>query len=112
MEMRLAVRQHLHALDDGREEVVYHNVIDGAPRWLRWLSPDYVVLHTTFLGIRWYEDFDRYRAQYAWLKRLACPKIALPQDEYDHSSILEDWLAELDVSHVLSCFGSSQRRVL
>jgi hypothetical protein len=112
MEMRLAVRRHLEALDNGRDEIVYHNAIDAPPRRLRYLCPDFVVLHTTFLGTRWNEDFERTRRQFAWIGRLHCPKIALPQDEYDHSAVLEDWLLELGATHVFSCFGESQRAVL
>ena len=112
LEMRLAVRQHLRALDDGRDKVVYHNAFQKAPPRLRRLAPDYVRLHPTFLGVRWNEDFARYRDEYAWLRELGCPKIALPQDEYDHSEILEDWLAELDATHIFSCFGAELRRLL
>jgi hypothetical protein len=112
MEMRLAVRRHLEALDDGRDEIIYHNAIDAPPRRLRYLRPDFVVLHTTFLGTRWNEDFERTRRQFAWIGRLHCPKIALPQDEYDHSAVLEEWLLELGATHVFSCFGESQRAVL
>jgi len=110
--MRLAVRQHLRVLDDGSDKVIYHNAFREPPPWLHRLAPDFVVLHPTFLGVRWNEDFDRYRKTYAWLSQLECAKIALPQDEYDHSAVLEDWLTELRATHVFSCFGSAQRRLL
>lgn len=112
MEMRLAVRQHLEALADGQDELVYHNAVDAPSRRLRRLRPDAVVLHTTFLGTRWNEDFERLRGQFSWLAKLDVPKIALPQDEYDHSAVLEDWLLELGATHVFSCFDGSLRRVL
>jgi hypothetical protein len=112
MEMRIAVRHHLEALDDGQDKVIYHNAVDVPPRGLRWVRPDAVVLHTTFLGMRWNDDFDRLRQEYSWLSELDVRKIALPQDEYDHSAVLEDWLLELGATHVFSCFDAPLRRVL
>lgn len=111
--MRLAVQQHLHALDVLQDaEIVYHNANDPPPRWLRYLRPDGVVLHATFLGVRWNDDFERYRALYSWVARFECPTVALPQDEYDHSQVLEEWLIELGATRVLSCFDTATRRVL
>lgn len=112
LDMRLAVRQHLHALDRVGDEIVYHNAIDSPPRWLSWLRPDFCVLHTTFLGVRWNDDFDVYRRRFEWVARMRCPKIALPQDEYDHSEVLEEWLTELGATAVYSCFGGRERALL
>ena len=88
-EMRLAVRQHLHLLDGPGVRVLYRNAFDPAPPWLAWTQPDLCVLHTTFLGVRWNHDFDDYRRRFDWIARLDCPRVALPQDEYNK------WLAEL-----------------
>lgn len=110
--MRLAVHQHLHALDRGAGEVVYHNAAQQIPRWLPWLRPDFVVLHPTFLGLRWDEEFDLFRERFRWLAELRCPKLALPQDEYDHSQQLVDWLVELGVTTIYSCFEGANRSTL
>jgi hypothetical protein len=110
--MRLAVRQHLHVLDGRGAQVLYHNAVDPVPPWLRRTAPDLCILHTTFLCARWSDDFDRYRRSFRWIADLGCPKLALPQDEYDHSAVLEDWLLELGVTSVHSCFGRWQRATL
>lgn len=112
VELRPAVRAHLHALDGHGDTLVYHNAAHGSPRWLRSLRPDVVILHTTFLCLRWVEDFPRHESRFAWLADLDRPKIALPQDEYDHSEVLDYWLASLGVSRVYSNFGQSTREVL
>jgi hypothetical protein len=111
--MRLAVRQHLHVLD-GRSDAqtLYHNAVDPAPPWVVRTAPDLCILHTTFLCARWYEDFDTYRRRFRWIAALDCPKIAFPQDEYDHAALLEDWLLELGATSVYSCFGREQRATL
>jgi len=110
--MRQAVHQHQHALDGGEDTVVYHNAVDPAPRWLRALPWDAVVLHTVFLCARWVDEFPLFRRRFAWIADLECVKIAIPQDEYDHSENLDDWLSDLGVTHVLSCFGPEYRELL
>src|SRR3954471_21073666 len=108
--MRRSVRDHLHALDGGLEQVVYHNAYHadsygGTPSGLRGLSFDGVVLHTTFLCERWSDRPPLQRQRYAWSGALRCPKLALPQDEYDHSEVLDEWLAELGTTAVFTIFG-------
>jgi hypothetical protein len=104
LEMRVAVEQHLRALDRGPDRVTYLNACHRPPRWHRLESYDAVVLHTTFLCLRWGPDFARDRRAWSWLAELDCPKIALPQDEYDHADVLDEWLEELGVTTVFSNF--------
>ncbi len=111
-EMRHAVERHLHALDGGDEEIVYVNASEPQPWWLRRERFDGVVLHTTFLGLRWNRTFERRRAAWAWIADLRVPKVALPQDEYRLAHVLDDWLMELGVDHVLSNFDEPARRLL
>jgi hypothetical protein len=56
--------------------------------------------------------FEGFARRVAWLSRLDCVKIAVPQDEYDHAHALDRWLEELRVSHVLSNFDVPQRALL
>ena len=110
--MRHAVRQHLHVLDGRGARILYHNAIDPAPPWVVGTAPDLCILHTTFLCARWFDDFDSYRRRFRWIAALDCPKVALPQDEYDHAAVLEDWLLELGVTSIYSCFGPEQQSIL
>ena len=64
-----------------------------------------MILHTTFLGLRWIEGFDRRRRRSEWIAELQCPKIALPQDDYDHAAVLDGWLSELGVDVVFTAAG-------
>ena len=109
LDLRPAVERHLHALDGLGLELLYHNAMEGSPRALSRVRPDAVVLHTTFLCLRWFEDYERHRLRFAWLSALDCPKLALPQDEYDHSEVLEEWLLEVGVTHVYSNFEAAVR---
>ena len=99
---RLAVDRHLRALRRLPGRVVAYNAAYGAPRWLRRVDADAVVLHTTFLALRWLDGFERRRERSAWIADLTCPKLALPQDDYDHAEILDEWLEELGVDVVLT----------
>jgi hypothetical protein len=66
------------------------------------MEPAAIVLHTTFLGIRWLTSFESWRERSAWLGRVGCPLIALPQDDFDHAAILDEWLEELGATRVLT----------
>jgi len=107
--MRLAVEQHLRLLEGTGARILYRNAIDPTPPWLAWTGPDLCVLHTTFLShARWGYSFAEFRDRFRWIMRLQCPKVALPQDEYDHAAVIDEWLLELGVTSVYSCFGPEQ----
>jgi hypothetical protein len=112
--MRAAVNDHLHALAFGDEshQILYYNALNGAPASLRYLKFDAVILHTLLLGRRWEPHFEQWRRKLDWVGDLPALKIALPQDEYDHSEILDDWLRQWGVSIIFSNFDESQRRLL
>jgi hypothetical protein len=110
--LRQAIYDHLHVLDGGPERVIYHNSFTDPPRAVRGLEFDGVLLHTTFLCERWSPDFEDVRRRYAWIADLTCTKVALPQDEYDHSAVLDEWLAELGVGEVFTVLGDEVRPVL
>lgn len=112
LELRPAVERHLRALDGYEDRLVYHNAAHGSPPGLARIRPDAVLLHTTFLCLRWFEDFPRHRRRFSWLAGLDCPKLAVPQDEYDHSDLLDEWLAELGATHVFTNFGQETRSTL
>ena len=76
------------------------------------MNPDAVVLHTTFLCMRWSHLFPTWKEDVRWLADLDCAKIALPQDEYDHSEVLDEWLYELGAASILSNFDDRFRETL
>jgi glycosyltransferase involved in cell wall biosynthesis len=71
-------------------------------------SFDAVILDTTFLCSRWAKPtsiFEKIRQDYDFVRRWQAVKIAMPQDEYDHSAILDEWLADWGIDVVYSpCF--------
>lgn len=108
--LRSAIDQHLHTFDhiDGVEPI-YFNAAWGAPEWLLQAGFDAVVLHTTLLCIRWAPWFAGAKSNLSWIARFEGPVLALPQDEYDHSEVLDEWLGELGVDAVFSNFAGQAR---
>jgi hypothetical protein len=108
--LRAAIHHHLHVLDaaPSRYDTWYVNTFLGVSPWLRRVAPDAVILHTTLLCLRWSEHLTAFRQALRWLGDLHCPKIALPQDEYDHAEVLEEWLLELGVSDVFTIFDAAR----
>jgi hypothetical protein len=113
VEMREAVRLHLHALDEvAPGSVIYHNAHDPFPIGARRRRYRAVILHNTFLCMRWSTAFTDYLSRIAWIAERPIPKVAIPQDEYDHHEILDEWLSVLGVGHVFTNFGAEERKVL
>jgi len=64
-----------------------------------------VILDTTALCIRYYrprELFEAGKERYRFLAQSDAVRVALPQDEYDHSDILDQWLDEYRIDVVYS----------
>lgn len=116
-QFRLTIRQHLYALQvyTEKHQILYWNACLGTPAWLRMMPCiDVVILHTTLLCMRWGEaaEFRELRERMAWLSTLDAAKIAIPQDEYDHAELLDEWLYNLGVSVIFSNFGEEARKLL
>jgi hypothetical protein len=112
--IRPSIRHHLEALrySPHGHRLVYVNFANGAPPLLRRGRIDAIVLHTTLLALRgagWWPDM---LSPLAWIADHPAIKIALPQDEYDHAELLDDWLREWRVPVVFSNFGERDRRLL
>jgi hypothetical protein len=76
------------------------------PSRLRRERFDVIILDTTFLCWRWgkprEEYFDRLLREYSFVADSDAIKIALPQDEYDHSAVLDDWMSDWRVDLIYS----------
>lgn len=107
--MRPAIYAHLHVMDSSEvsHDLSYWNAFYPPPNWLRRTQFDAVILHTTFLCMRWAPAFYVWKWQLRWVASLDCLKLAMPQDEYDHSEVLDEWLYEWGVSVVFSNFDPS-----
>jgi hypothetical protein len=113
-QLRAAIRQHLRALEasKNRHTVVYANAYSPLPRWIRPAGFDAIILHTTFLCLRWSHLFPAWKWSLRWIADSRAIKIAMPQDEYDHADVLDEWMREWRVDTVLSNFDEELRSTL
>lgn len=113
-QMRIAILHHMQALESSNtnHKIIYYNAFNGVPSWLGRIKFDAVILHTTFLCLRWSHIFYTWKWNLRWIRYLDCLKIAIPQDEYDHSEILDEWLYEWRVSVIFTNFDASHRKHL
>jgi len=83
-----------------------HAFGEPIPQRLRHERYDAIILDTTFLCWRWgkprEEYFDHLLREYSFIAGSDAIKIALPQDEYDHSAVLDDWMADWRVDLIYS----------
>jgi len=106
--LREAVASHLRAVRAAvptGSVLAVNTALLGAPQFLSTVRPSAVVLHTTFLGMRWASNFERTRQQTEWIGKCGVDVIALPQDDYDHADVLDEWLVEMGATAVLSPFA-------
>ncbi len=112
--LRSTIRQHLRLFEStpGRPRVFYLNVALGIPKWISRVHFDVIALHTTLLCARWFPQAVDVRGTLDWIAKIPVPKVALPQDEYDHSAVLDDWLTDLGVTVIGTNFSEAHRSIL
>jgi hypothetical protein len=89
-----------------QHEYTLHSARQPVTARLRNQTFDAIILDTTFLCWRWAKPkalwLDRILKEYDFVAKSDAVKIALPQDEYDHTKVLDDWLANWKVDLVYS----------
>jgi hypothetical protein len=104
--LRDTIRTHLYAWRNySRHRTVYVNVALGFPEGLvRKLAPDMVIFHTLFLGMRWTPSiFRKFTERCEVLKSMECLKVAMPQDEFLNTAMLNDFINDFGITHLLTC---------
>jgi hypothetical protein len=88
-----------------RHRTLYVNVAFEVPWWfLRRLTIDAVIFDTIFFVMHWQPAYFRARvAQCLPVKHLACPKVAVVQDEFLHMEVVNSFLRDVGVTDVLTC---------
>jgi hypothetical protein len=89
-----------------QHEYTLHSARQPVTSRLRNQTFDAIVLDTTFLCWRWAKPrslrLDRILDEYAFVAQSNAVKVALPQDDYDHAEVLDDWLADWRVDLIYS----------
>jgi hypothetical protein len=108
--LRKSVSDHLYSIRrySGRPCIYINLARRRVPNWIVRLDVDLVVLHTILLSTRWeHDEFMEMAERMAPIKRLRCPIIAIPQDEFLNTDPLNELLRDFGVRHVFTCAAES-----
>ena len=104
---RNTIDEHLHSFRRYVKDVEFHyfNAANGIPRYLTYPDYDGVILHYTFLAVRWSKElYDDWSKTIKRLKALKGYKVGIPQDEYAETDVLCKLFRDYDVKTVFTCF--------
>lgn len=90
-------------IPENRNDLNYiiHDTSVPFPKFLKELDYNLIVLNSTFLDNRYNNNsLCKIKNEYSFIKFSNACKIALPQDDYDCSEILDDWMVEWSIDKV------------
>jgi hypothetical protein len=100
------LRRHVFSLRNNYPEhnYLYHDCHLPVPDWIKEIDFDAILLDVTLLCIRWApaDTLRKHFVDLEFVKKSSAFKIAMPQDEYDCSQILDDWMVDWKVDVVYS----------
>lgn len=94
---REAVRSLEYMIPECRQDLncIVHDADIPLPKYLKDIDYHLIVLGPTFLCSRYHSKSLRYvMEEYAFIRDSYACKIALPQDDYDCSDILDNWMVD------------------
>ena len=105
--MKATIWDHLHAFEEVEgTNVVYVNLaIQRLDPALVSLPFDVIVFHYTFFAQRFQGRFEKFMAMAELLKQSSAVKVIIPQDEYFNTRAIWNFIAEFEVSVVVSCLS-------
>jgi len=107
---RQSITDHLRSFArvGGHDCYFLDTAVWGIPKWASRLPVDLVIFHTTFLSQRWDPEYFRILLRKSSIFRNArMVKVAIPQDEFAHTDILNEFIRECGISLVFSAAGEA-----
>lgn len=104
---RSTIHEHLYSFRKYNKEDQFHyvNIFNTIPSFLLRIKYDAIILHYTFLGEkRFLAESEPWIHKMRRLKQLQGYKIAIPQDEYDHTDRLCELFKESGINILYTCF--------
>lgn len=85
-------------------DYVYHDTTIDKPDSIIDVQFDAIVLDVTFLCARWSGpiQFETIKRNYAFVRDKKAVRLAFPQDDYDCSELLDDWMCDWNIDIVYS----------
>lgn len=106
---RSTIYEHLYSFRKFNPGHQFHyvNVFKTIPSFLKKINYDAVILHYTYLaGDRFLADRTSWDLKTKSLEEISGYKIAIPQDEYDHTDRLCELFKKINLSVVYTCFNN------
>ena len=92
-----------------RHNYYYLNTFSGIPFYIRNIDFDLVIYHYTFTANKWNrKEFGKVLDKCSELKKVRGHKIAIPQDEYVNSDIINKFFLEFGIKTVFTCLPLSE----
>ena len=80
-----------------------HDAEISLPKYIKNINFDLIILGPTFLYSRFNPTtFNRFQKEYNFISKKDTYKIAMPQDEYTYSDILDRWMCDWNINCVFS----------
>ena len=101
---RRTISEHLNSFRNYSDhEYIYLNAFLQIPFFISYMNFDVVIYHYTYLSQKWNgpEHFGMLVKKSQRLKNLGSVRIAMPQDEYVFSDLLNKFFKEFGVKHIL-----------
>jgi hypothetical protein len=108
---RNTIFEHLNSFKKFGPENEYHylNVFNKIPYLLKFVKYDLIVFHYTFLaGSRFFAKSHDWETKTFFAKELQGYKIAIPQDEYDHTNRLNNFFREANIKEIYTCYTKDE----
>ena len=80
-----------------------HDAEITLPKYIQYINFDLIILGPTFLYSRFNPNiFNKFQKKYDFISKLDTYKIAMPQDEYTYSEILDQWMCDWNITCIFS----------
>ena len=93
---------------------LYHSITFPIVEAIRQFPFDGVIFHSSSLGVVTFRPrlaFSELKQRLAFLADLPAVKLAFPQDDYNHSDILDEWISELKCNAVFTPILDHHRKL-
>lgn len=108
---RNTILEHLYSFQNYSDhQVLYINAYYWIPPFLHLLPFDMIIYHYTFLSQKWSgkEHFSKLTKKVEKLKKCGAYSVAMPQDEYVNSDLLNEFFKKLNVHSLYTCLEESE----
>ncbi|MFN5513845.1 MAG: hypothetical protein ACK5CA_03615 [Cyanobacteriota bacterium] len=108
---RITILDHLYSFDRYSDAYCYYINLayQSIPSYLSFIKFDLIIFHTIYLSLRWNKKL--FKDSFLWiniLKESNAVKIAVPQDEFINTDILNEFINQFNIKCIFSVSPESE----